>query len=376
MGSDILKSLEALFQKALADRLFSAAGLVVASPNATLLEIYRGNTQEGGQPIDHGARFDLASLTKPLVTASLCMWAVSNGRLNLESRLADFFPESLLLPAKRHLSIRQLLNHSSGLPPYLPFYTDLIRVTPSHRRETLLRFILESPMHTRPGSVSQYSDLGFMLLGILLEDLLGAPLDNLALSILSESLFARELQYHPLTVGMDPAAIPVEVPAWRQTDVATENCPWRKRLLIGEVHDENAYCLGGVAGHAGLFGTAAGIVQWLTHLWRLYRGEKSSPGWTTSTVREFWDRPHSAPPGTWALGFDTPSPTASSAGRYISPHSVGHLGFTGTSFWLDLEKDLLVVLLTNRVYPSRDHEGIKTFRPMVHDLVMKGFHAG
>jgi CubicO group peptidase (beta-lactamase class C family) len=376
MQSDPAESLNKLFQRALADRLFSAASLAVASPRATLLELCWGKTHQAGQPVDRKTRFDLASLTKPLVTASLCMWAVSNGRLDLESRLLDFFPKASLQPGKRDVSIRHILNHSSGLPAYLPFYTDLIRIEPSHRREALVQLILQSPTHAQPGSVSQYSDLGFMLLGVLLEELLGAPLDTLASSILSASLLAPELRYRPLTVGMDPTAIPSEASGGQRMYVATENCPWRRRLLIGEVHDENAYCLGSVAGHAGLFGTAADIVQRLTPLWALHREESRIPSWSSRTVREFWDRPQSAPAGTWALGFDTPHPVASSAGRFISPHSVGHLGFTGTSFWLDLEKDLLVVLLTNRVYPSRNKDGIKAFRPMVHDLVMKGFHAG
>jgi CubicO group peptidase (beta-lactamase class C family) len=371
---ELSSSLDGLFHKALLEKLFSGASLAVAFPDRILFERNWGSTLEGGTPVDVRTLFDLASLTKPLVTASLCIWAVGSGLLDLEDRLERFLPKGLLPISKREISVRHLLNHASGLPPHAPFYLDLIDRPRPERREVMLQSILELPLGSPPGQVSRYSDLGFILLGILMEELLGAPLDVLTASALSSSIFSRDLVYRRLSVGTDPTVPPGEPSASGRAFAATEDCPWRRRLLVGEVHDENAYCLDGVAGHAGLFGTASGVVGWLRWLWGLYRGDAPGDPWSPSVVREFWDRSPTSPDGTWVLGFDTPTPSASSAGSCVSPRSVGHLGFTGTSFWLDLEREIVVVLLTNRVYPSRGNDRIKAFRPMVHDLVMRGIH--
>jgi len=148
---------------------------------------------------------------------------------------------------------------------------------------------------------------------------------------------------------------------------ATENCPWRKKILEGQVHDENAYVVGGVEGHAGLFGTADNIYRLLAELLSIYRGQRTSALFHKDLLHRFFKRL----PGTdKALGFDTPSVSDSSCGRGFSQNSVGHLGFTGASFWMDLEQSVIVILLTNRVHPSRENEGIKKFRPEIHDAVM------
>jgi CubicO group peptidase (beta-lactamase class C family) len=148
---------------------------------------------------------------------------------------------------------------------------------------------------------------------------------------------------------------------------ATERCPWRKRVLCGEVHDDNAYAMGGVAGHAGLFGAARDVDTVLGRLSACWSGtDEFIP---QAVLREFWTRDTAVPQSTWTLGWDTPSPSASQAGTRFSPTTVGHLGFTGTSLWLDLERGRHVILLTNRVHPSRDNNAIKEFRPMIHDLI-------
>ncbi|MGH7961648.1 MAG: serine hydrolase, partial [Candidatus Binatia bacterium] len=149
----------------------------------------------------------------------------------------------------------------------------------------------------------------------------------------------------------------------------TEQCPWRKRLLCGEVHDDNAYAMGGVAGHAGLFSTVDDVNQLVSCLLACYRGEST---WLPSAlVREFWTRDDRVPGSTWALGWDTPSPHGSSAGEFFSPHSIGHLGFTGASLWIDLDRQVQVIVLSNRVHPRRDNEKIKAFRPVLHDAIMR-----
>jgi len=165
-----------------------------------------------------------------------------------------------------------------------------------------------------------------------------------------------------------------ELRARRLTPVAdviapTAYCPWRKRLLLGEVDDDNAYVMGGVSGHAGLFSSATDIHTLVTRLHACYLGEDAFIA--RETMREFWTRDRTVRDSTWALGWDMPSPLASSAGRHISSTAVGHLGFTGTSLWIDLERDAHVVLLTNRVHPSRDNDRIRDVRPRVHDAVME-----
>lgn len=150
---------------------------------------------------------------------------------------------------------------------------------------------------------------------------------------------------------------------------ATENCGWRKKVLCGEVHDDNAYTLNGVAGHAGLFGNMESLLTLTTFLLDQWRHGATHPSYSNETLREFFKRQTWIPESTWALGFDTPAEKGSSAGQYLSRESVGHLGFTGTSFWIDPQKELVVVLLTNRVHPSRENNAIRSFRPLFHNTV-------
>ncbi len=377
---------EPVFDAALKMRLFSGASLLAASSETLFFRKTWGHTRHGGGPVDHDTWFDLASLTKPLVTASLCIRAVSENRLQLEDAVTRFLPRGAAPRDKKDITVGHLLNHASGLPAHEDFYLDLIRVPPAGRADALLNSILSAPLTDPPGKTARYSDLGFMLLGWIIETVFHGPLDRLARELLWKPAGAADLlDFRRIDASVAPeAAAP---PGGRDAEggkdhlrfVATEQCPWRGRLLQGEVHDENAFSMGGVAGHAGLFGTAEGVFRWLSFLRKVYRGEAADSGpsgsWSPSVVKAFWERKNMISGSTWALGFDTPSEADSSAGVYFSPNSVGHLGFTGTSFWMDLEKDVLVVLLTNRVHPTRANSGIKEFRPAVHNLIMEALHA-
>ncbi|MFZ0133821.1 MAG: serine hydrolase domain-containing protein [Desulfobacterales bacterium] len=312
------------------------------------------------RPVTVDTVFDLASLTKPLATAPALMRLVADGRLALEHRLAsllDVFEGT----DKADITVRQLLDHTAGLPDYLPFYIDLVRLPPAARRKSLLAAIARTPLACGPGRAELYSDLGFMVLGELVEELSGKRLDR----------FVGEALYAPLGLnGGGPPLCFVDLAAPRIfSDVAaTELCPWRRRLLEGLVHDDNAFALGGVAGHAGLFGSAGAVHILLTSLWQAFLGD-SPPALPPAGVVQTFMRPADA--GRRPLGFDAPSKTGSSSGRFFSSATVGHLGFTGTSFWLDLRQSIGVILLTNRVHPHRTDDRIKSFRPRLHDAVME-----
>jgi CubicO group peptidase (beta-lactamase class C family) len=210
----------------------------------------------------------------------------------------------------------------------------------------------------------QYSDAGFILLGEIVETLTGTPLDTFCRQEIFSALHLGNVGFRRLE-RPQPVAIPF---------ASTERCPWRQRVLEGEVHDENAWIMGGVAGHAGLFATGRQVWQFAQSLLDGLQGRSwlvSSP-----TVRTFTTGQGAPGESTWALGWDTPTPGQSSAGQFFSPAAIGHLGFTGTSLWIDPTQQVIVVLLTNRVHPSRQREGIRTFRPLINDLVMRALGLG
>ena len=363
--------------QAVSQGIFSGAALLVSVEGRIVFNGVYGSTRgQGGIPVDSETLFDLASLTKALATIPLVLYACENHRLDIDSPPAFFFPNLVIPAEKRSITLRHLLNHSSGLPPHEPFFLECIAFPQEERNAETLRRILQTPLLGPPGREARYSDLGFMLLGMVLEEFFGEPLDEIFQRAVASRLpraprfFRRKTPSDPRIPSTLSEGAGVESTAFRF--VATERCPWRGRLLEGETHDENGYCLGGVAGHAGLFGTAEDVFHLISPLWKLYRGI-DSPAWFRSSelLHEFWKKDESVLHSTWALGFDTPTPGSSSSGNHFSPHSVGHLGFTGTSFWLDCERGILVVLLTNRVHPTRDDNRFKLFRPFIHNLVME-----
>jgi len=289
--------------------------------------------------------FDLASLTKVIATTSLVMHQVAAGRLKLSDRVTDLMPQWRGAD-RAPVTIRHLLDHSSGLPAHARLWES------AAGRQEIEAAICRMPIESAPGSASVYSDPGFMLLGFLLEDLAGAPLDEQfrAIAIQLEGV----LRYRPSSDLRDRIA-------------PTENDPWRQRLLLAEVHDENAAALDGVAGHAGLFGTASAVGNFA----RLVLATFKETTWLGSPALMATFGERSVVPGsTRALGWDTMQPT-SSCGTRLSRTSIGHTGFTGTSLWIDRERDLYVVLLTNRVHPTRANDALVRLRPRLHDAIVK-----
>lgn len=310
---------------------------------------------------DAGARvtdmtiYDLASLTKPLVTVLSLMTLAEKGKIRLEDEIGTFFPFDGGQLSKVRLDM--LLSHSSGLPAHRPYFEVLSGYSPKERNEAIIKFILNENLVFQPGTDTLYSDLGFILLGCLIEKLSGQSLadywrDRVArpMDLQAELFFP-----HQKGIGTDVCAV-------------TGLCRWSKKSLCGIVHDDNCRVMGGVAGHAGLFGTVSGVLSLAENILMQYRGIKSHPAYSGEIVRRFLAKRQGS---NWTYGFDTPSLGASSSGRFFSEKTVGHLGFTGTSFWIDLAQGLAIVLLTNRVLMGDDPTKIRKFRPRVHDAIMQ-----
>jgi CubicO group peptidase (beta-lactamase class C family) len=315
--------------------------------------------------------FDLSSLTKALATGVAMMMMVRDGRIQLDDRVTRFF-HNFGVHGKTHVTFRHLLTHTSGLPAWRPYYKSILQIERRGEKinffasEGARQYVYQEISRERPeapaGERVLYSDLGFMLLGAAIEEISGLSLDR----------FCRDKIFRPLGLKSTAFVDLGQLRSRRLEPVTemiapTEKCPWRKHVLCGEVHDDNAYAMGGVAGHAGLFASARDVDTILSRLEACHAGTDDFI--PQKIVQQFWTRDSTVPTNTWALGWDTPSPERSAAGSLFSKHTVGHLGFTGTSMWIDVERGRHVVLLSNRVHPTRDNEKIREFRPVIHDLI-------
>jgi len=288
--------------------------------------------------------YDLASLTKVIATTTLAMQAAEEGRLDLDRPVQHYLP-AFRGPGKERVTVRHLLTHSSGLRADSPLW----RQTPN--ADSALRFVNSLPLDTVPGARMVYSDMGAIVLGEVVERVLGGRLDRLARDRIFAPLGMPSTRFRPPS-------------SWIPRIAATEyDTTWRRRIVRGEVHDEKAAWLGGVAGHAGLFGSALDVLAFGE--WLLARVATSS-----GRAKEFVQRQQVVPGSTRALGWDTPAP-GNSAGTLLDPGSFGHTGFTGTSIWIDPGKGLVVVLLTNRVNPTRNNPRIGPLRIAVADAVVR-----
>jgi CubicO group peptidase (beta-lactamase class C family) len=291
--------------------------------------------------------YDLASLTKVIATTTLAMRAVDDGAIGLDDPVASWL-DAWRGGDRADVTIRDLLAHASGLPAYLPFFRDLTG------RAEFEPAICQVPLEYVPRSQSTYSDLGFILLAFILENARAGGSFARQFAPIAESVAPEPLAFNPAR-ALRPRIAPTEVEEWRG------------RLLRGEVHDENAWAFGGAAGHAGLFGTVGAVGAFARAVLRTIAGEAvlAAP----RTMQTFIMRT-TVPGSSRALGWDTMLPT-SSCGTRLSPTSIGHTGFTGTSLWIDWERDLYIALLTNRVHPTRDNSRLKAIRPAFHDALVE-----
>lgn len=314
--------------------------------------------------------FDLASVTKAVATTTMAMILYERGLLQLDAPISGVVPEFLTNdPRRRQVTFRTLLAHSSGLPAYEKLFLR------TRSRDELLAAAFATTLTTAPGTRAEYSDLGFIILAVALERLAGEPIDGFCQREVFSPLGMSNTTFNPAadlrpkipptaderqTAGPEPCA---DAPA--RAIETNPRSTFRNRIVQGEVQDENAFVLGGVAGHAGLFSTAEDVARF-AHA--MLKG--GGPILRRETIALFTQR-ESSPVGTSrALGWDTPS-APSQSGKYFAPNSYGHLGYTGTSLWIDPDRKLSITLLTNRTWPDCANQAIKQMRPRIHDAIVE-----
>lgn len=302
--------------------------------------------------------FDLASLTKALATTLILYGLINERKLKLNDTLDKFFRQTVP-EDKQKISIRRLLSHTSGLVAYEPYFAACKPRAGTENKAKFVQSILAEPLAYTPGSTCVYSDFGFILLGFIIEKITGKSLDyNFKKYVTDPTHSGRDIFYLPQGTALLNSNI----------FAATEECPWRGKVIRGEVHDEHCWLMGGLSGHAGLFGRAGGVRHLCEHILDEWLTQGTTYAWS-GMLQQGLQRQSAEQ--TWCLGFDTPSAGTSSGGKYISASSVGHLGYAGTSFWIDPVRELVMVLLTNRVHPSRDNTKIRDFRPYFHNAVIE-----
>src|SRR3989338_881548 len=325
--------------------IFPSAQLLVAKKGAVLI-----NEAYGNAVLD--TIFDVASLTKPISTTTLAIQLVAEDKIRLDD------PVTIT-------TLRPLLSHSSGLPAWRPYYQIVPQedIGTSRRKQQVINAAGEEPLVYKTGNESVYSDIGFILLGEIIEKVSGKTLDKLFTERIAKPLGLENTFFVPLKPSHHLAVAP------SRHFAPTEDCPWRKKVMQGWVHDQNCYAMGGVAGHAGLFSTTSDIHKFILAFVESYKSDK---GFLPSDVVERFlpfRHPLTECNTTWLLGWDRPSHTNSQAGSHFSKKSIGHLGYTGCSMWIDLEKDFWIVLLTNRIHPTITNEKIRSFLPMIYNMI-------
>src|SRR5467141_1460442 len=356
-GEALLKPAFEVVQKAIGDRAFPGAALAVGYRGKLSVHAFGNLKYDAKSPtVNPDTMYDIASLTKVVVTTTLVEKLVEGdfpSPLNLDAPIERYLPEWSKGPQQewRHkVTVRNLMTHTSGLPPFKEYWR-----TSTSKQETLGRIFAE-PLEYEPGTKVSYSDLGIILMAEIIQRLTGKPLNVLANENIFGPLGMKHSMYNP------PKAI------WPEIAPTEFDSQLRHRLVQGEVHDENAFAIGGVSGHAGVFSTAGDLAVFCQMLLNggVYAHQRILK---RATIVEF-TVPQPLAQNARTLGWVVPT-EGSSSGHYFSSHSYGHTGFTGTTIWIDPDRQLFVVLLTNRVHPTRENHKIAEVRPAVHDAVMK-----
>ena len=355
-GKGKLKPVYDLLDAAVVDHAFPGGVLAVGYRGELFVHAFGHQTYDATSPtVTPDTIYDAASLTKAVATTTLVAMQVETGRLALDLPVSRYIPEWNTGPNaewRKAVTLRHLLTHASGLPAHKDYFLTI------HSPREAVANICKEPLEYEPGSKSVYSDLDFILLGEILKQITGKNVDQLA----------REQIFSPLgmnsTMFLPPKALLARI-APTENDTA-----YRKRQVRGEVHDENAYAMGGVAGHAGMFATAPDLAAFCQML--LNGGRYAHQRLLMRATAAQFTKPQALAANARTLGWMVPT-EESSSGHYFSPRSFGHTGFTGTSIWIDPERELFVIFLTNRVYPTRANEKIAAVRPALHDAVLEAF---
>ena len=334
----------------IARRAFPGAAFAVSRHGNIVLQgaIGRFTYDEAAEDVTLSTVFDLASVTKVVATTAMAMLLYDRGELNLKQKVVTALPEFVTEDARRRqITIEMLLAHSSGLPAYERLFER------AHSRQELMNLSFKVPLVADPGTHAEYSDIGFILLGEILERLAGEPEDTFSAREIFAPLQMKSTCFRPAE------RLRSQIPPTR------DDREFRHRVIQGEVHDENASVMGGVSGHAGAFGNTADLMTFSAAM----LGD--GPAVFRKETIDLFTRRQSSPAGTSrALGWDSPSPPSQS-GQCFSPSSFGHLGYTGTSLWIDGERKIAIALLTNRTWPDNQSKLIKQIRPAFHDAVME-----
>ena len=349
----------AVLQNAISTSAFPAASVAVTRRGKLIALKAFGRFAYAGDgtsnpAVTPGTLFDLASLTKPVATTTMAAILCERGELDIDAPIVGTIPEFGVDstgqpdPRRRKVTFRMLLAHSSGLPAYEKLFLK------AQTRGELLSAAFTTPLSADPGSRAEYSDIGFIIFGVALERVAQEFLDGFCRREIFDRLAMTSTIFNP------PEAARAQIPP-----TADEREKFRKRIIQGEVQDENASVLRGVAGHAGLFSSAEDLARFAHAL--LQGGH---PILRPETVALFTRRESSPSGTTRALGWDTPS-SPSQSGKYFGPNSYGHLGYTGTSLWIDPDRELSITLLTNRTWPDCSNKAIQQVRPKFHDAIIE-----
>lgn len=350
------KVVDQVMNSAVTDSVFPGAVLLFGIDQEILYQKAFGNYtyDKTSQTVNINTIFDLASVTKVIATTSAAMLLIDKGKLSLDDKVAEYLPE-FVNNGKDNITVRNLLLHNSGLAAFKKYYDKFSKA------DEVINDIMNLKLENPPGDKYVYSDLGMITLQKVIEKISGKPLNKFLEDELFSKLEMNQTMYNP------------------SNDLKTECAPtelddfWRMKLLQGEVHDERAYLLDGVAGHAGLFSTAGDLSIFVRML--LNNGEYEGEQIIDSVIIDNWTTKQSEQSDR-ALGWDTKTMEGySSAGNFFSKNSFGHTGYTGTSVWVDKDTKLFVILLSNRVQPSRKNRKISKFRPVIHDVIYNSvFH--
>ena len=365
----IQKDIEKFLKKGVSDHVFPCAAVGIlqglGKEKKKMIKYY-GNASliPEKRKIDKHFYFDLASLTKPFATTMAILCLMKMQKTGIDETLSSLL-ERKIAGEKKNITLEHLLSHCSGFPAHRDYFKILKNIPEKKKRKCVETLLLDEQLEYSPGTRALYSDLGFLLLGLIIEKKAGQTLDYFVYeNVFKPFHLEKKIFFNPLTDNKKKKR--------NKEYVATENSPWRKKILCGEVHDDNCFAMGGIAGHSGLFGDIDSVTRYAGLILDMWKNVVVHPNIKNSDLINFLVRNKKSSGNEKVLGFDTRDTKYSSSGKYFSNKSVGHLGFTGTSFWIDPDKDVVIVLLSNRIHPSRTNTKIKKFRPMFHDQIMEG----